>query len=839
MALSGAQPMLDGANENDILKIISNLPSGWKVVGLTDLNQDKGSSIVPNVLPQNLEAKGNEHHKNTKQDAIPLKVSNNYDSHSQMTCGKQQISSAVEDIPVPAHINSSAIPLAKAECREERMVSSSVGNHSNYLRNSSATLGTSHEVIKLENEENTSASHLPLSSKFSKQALSGSTKDVLMPFGDDSKWTVVGIAPLSHLQSPDSSAPNFRTFSPMSPNTTPLLSSGENSTTHQSQTILKIPHCGLQTANLSSPPTPNVTTASLSPGKNNCEPNSGEMMWTVVGITTSLTSTATPYLMAPQSSLVGNATETASLVNATKIVSSQSENNQFVNSSLLLSQHHHHVAIGAQPSFLPKTTGNANQSSALCSAFPGLSSLVSNDTPNQAPSEWRVVGISPLVNTQDSLPNYSHFQSNQVIPISSLAPEKGLTTPSTAATTTLAAQPQIFTPSSSTDIEVTNLYSQVKLPVSTSPSTWQDSNNITSNPNDQPSSTFINGPASKGRSDTNNSLAIINKDLQILGSTLPPAQQEGPRKISFGCTSPSAQQDGQRGLGFVSLQEAQSNQWKVVGVVANNQVSMISPEKGHEDGITVKDAKPVAPITMASSEPSVLLQVPENKEPRRITKVQSCVDRNFPYVSMECRSEKKEHLSALVLAPGEHEACLDKKKQFDWNCRAKDMLKRPNTSKLKKNTVSNLLKMKRCHNSAHDPSEVNSAGEIYEADLIRFSDDIPKKRCRTRSLRSFSSSRQQLHNSMDSHDSAFHLRSCSDTTISDHNSEEETERIQVRKTEKFSPAPLKMNSPERHGNDVSSHSFCQSPARRRKLKVPRKMVADLDYHPFDSSSDSN
>ncbi|KAK3798048.1 hypothetical protein RRG08_034609 [Elysia crispata] len=556
---------------------------------------------------------------------------------------------------------------------------------------------------------------------------------------------------------------------------------------------------------------------------NTFEADSEVMRWTVVGITTSISSTTTPFFMAPQSSSLAT-TVSPSLVNASKISSKNTEETLPVTSPLLLSSIH-----SAQPSLLSKTTDNTNQSNCLLSAFPGISSLVNSDIQSQVPSEWRVVGISPIVSAPNALSNLTQLKPDQLLqlPTNSLASESDLiTTSATVSTTTIytsTVQSQIPTLGSSSGSEVINTYTQVTQPMPMRPSAWQDpAKRLARSPNILPLTVPITSPGSNEKPYVGDPLHVLNHDHHILS-----------------CATSSKLQDGLKDVDFVPLKEAQNSNWKVVGVVANNQVSMLSSDQRCEDNDFDRDSRYLEPFTMtALSNPSIPLPVlpSEGKDPIRVQKLQS--DRNFQYVSMENRREDHENSSTLQMTPKDHESCPYKRKQFDWNRRAKDMLKKP-SSKLKKNTVSNLLKMRRCQSSGPEHPDIHSGQEFHEENHLRFTDDSPRKRCRSRSLRSYSGNRHEFQGSPDGRDSAFHLRSSSDTTVSDHNSEDETERNQLVKMEKLSPPVSPVTSSDKHTEETSSHSFSKSPARRRKLKVPRKMVADLDYHPFDSSSDSN
>ncbi|GFR76503.1 hypothetical protein ElyMa_000484800 [Elysia marginata] len=831
MALSEAQCLADASNENDILKIISNLPSGWKVVGLTELPQDKGIPLMPRYLAQNVEAHGIEHSNCTKvinSDVCHTgPVKDNSVNNSQAAFKKNCIPITNKDnLTALSSANTSTKTVSNSQTRDEGSTGLCLdknkictGKITKNVSNSvdfNVTLPKDHDPgLELKYEENGLASpqiapELSEPLKHKRQAAPYIPQDVMLPIGNDSKWTVVGITPLPQLEGTGNQSVNFKTTSS---NKSSLLSLSDNNKNdsfhHQSQTILKIPHCGYHNPSQPIPHNPNASIATV------FQTDSEEMRWTVVGITTSISSSTTPYLMAPQSSLSTTSTVSSSLVSTNKI--SKTEEIRSANSSLLLPLAHQ-ARVGEQTNLISKTMENLDQNSTLLSPFPQLSSIVSPAIQSQVPNEWRVVGISPIVSTANVLPTLSEFKSDQLlqVPVSSLANDNHLITtssPLSTATRTSTVQSQPSSLASSPVIDVTN--AQVKHPMPTKSPNWHG---------------------------LVNSLTIGADGLQLkMPTTIPGAEGCLPflNNVCQGSKSSTMQQDKVSNVDFVPLKDAQSSNWKVVGVVANNQISMLPSEQNQKDNL-FKHSGHLVPVPVpALNNSSTSLTACKSKDLMSLPEPYNCNDKNFQYLAVGRKYETDE--PAVTTSDQKNlELCLDKRKQeLDWNRRAKDMLKKPNASKLKKNTVSSLLKMKRCHSNVSEHPDVQKSQDFHEEELERFIDDIPRKRCRSRSLRSYSGNRQQYEISQDRYESVFTLKSNSDTTFSDANSEEDIEKNQVIKLEKVSPPMTPVKTSEKCLDDVSSHSLSQSPARRRKLKVPRKMVADVDYHPFDSSSDSN
>ncbi|GFN85784.1 hypothetical protein PoB_001229000 [Plakobranchus ocellatus] len=795
MALS--KPSLcEAANAIDILKIVSNLPSGWKVVGLTELDQNKGlgATLVPNSSAQNLVEKVGEQRKSI-EDSVDNQGANQNVSTAISNIGPPIISvnrqspslrdscslqaSAVPDFSI------TPLPVVKTECREENTDLSPYdkdGKNGHDSDDFSVRAQIDHPLLmKSENEENfvipvpASVPESPAPSVLNKQALNSiiPASDMLLPVGCESKWTVVGVTTLPQTEDAKSVA-QAQSFAITEPSTSSSVLHSDESmikSTQQSPTVLNIPSCPFQSSNFSGLTSPEKTNGHSPAHFSMLNADSHLMNWTVVGITSTLTSTSTPYLMAPQSGFGGTIT-TSSLV----------QENMSMNSIQSIPQRTFDRSTNAQPKLdLIKTkvtdeyksTEAYHQNGAFLSPFQVLSTDPNIDTQNHVPNEWRVVGMSPIGASSSSFSSLSKSEPKSSQNFSPFTFSTNLTTSTTLTTEAPSMvapydQPQISTRNApSFGSEPTDLSTHVQQPKVVMPLSPQvcDSSLIMSS--GLPLSEDTAMTSSEAQSDRKYSLPLHSRDpvLSTLASGSLESVQSAPLDEAHGC------------------------QWKVVGVFTNDKVSMLPQDKHCSDN------------DLAVSPPA------------------------GPWIaSSKCESD------------------FDKKHPLGLNCtlRAKDLLKKTDASKVKKNTVFNLLKIKRYQTSETDHVDASNQDFPDQEYIHSPPDDIPHKRCRVQPARS-SSKRQSLYSppSDEARSGVSSLKNSSDSEVANHCAEDEMDSNQVLKKERISSFDSLLDGMENKKCELSDSSVVQSPVRRRKLKVPRKMVADVDYHPFDSSSDSS
>lgn len=288
-----------------------------------------------------------------------------------------------------------------------------------------------------------------------------------------------------------------------------------------------------------------------------------------------------------------------------------------------------------------------------------------------------------------------------------------------------------------------------------------------------------------------------------------------------------------------SLTQNDNNQWNVVGVVANNHVSLLSPVHGSPQVINT-----AATISKPSSQDTTqhILPVPSAQNIKSKQNISSYDGKKI--IKPGTANKSGTIRQSLASRFDEQDS-----KHYNLKCKGQVNRHQQESPKIKKNTVSNLLRMKRMQQRTSENvcSEVKE--QIYEElqDFSEASCPVPQKKPKTRSLRSYAGNRK-IFTRMQS--KTFNENLKSGTQIPAVCCESEDGEDQEIQTNTTSVSSRKIDGRATHVSEVvedinvnvgssMTNVEAQSSSRRRKLKVPRKMVADLDYHPFDSSSDSN
>ncbi|XP_055889172.1 uncharacterized protein LOC106079394 [Biomphalaria glabrata] len=269
------------------------------------------------------------------------------------------------------------------------------------------------------------------------------------------------------------------------------------------------------------------------------------------------------------------------------------------------------------------------------------------------------------------------------------------------------------------------------------------------------------------------------------------------------------------------------NHWNVVGMLANNQVSLLDSENTLTSNLNTQ--------TLSKSSRTTCKETTLNDGPSQIS---------APLTSPKNNTVRQTLASKLKC--GGTQSKLYKFKNFvklneeSMTSICKDQISAtiPSVSKsmtsphyVKKNTVSSLLRLKRMQKSRHDAS--------HRLDAMNYMDVQAKgdlSRSKVRSLRSYAGNRGLFTKAKECNDETHTFSEAQVSTFSSkHEVEESFLEVQSSASSNQIMSPEKQRS---EGSFVKTQPH--SAARKRKLKVPRRMIAvDTDYHPFDTSSDSN
>uniref|UniRef100_A0A2C9M4G1 Uncharacterized protein n=1 Tax=Biomphalaria glabrata TaxID=6526 RepID=A0A2C9M4G1_BIOGL len=267
--------------------------------------------------------------------------------------------------------------------------------------------------------------------------------------------------------------------------------------------------------------------------------------------------------------------------------------------------------------------------------------------------------------------------------------------------------------------------------------------------------------------------------------------------------------------------------WNVVGMLANNQVSLLDSENTLTSNLNTQ--------TLSKSSRTTCKETTLNDGPSQIS---------TPLTSPKNNTVRQTLASKLKC--GGTQSKLYKFKNFvklneeSMTSICKDQISAtiPSVSKsmtsphyVKKNTVSSLLRLKRMQKSRHDAS--------HRLDAMNYMDVQAKgdlSRSKVRSLRSYAGNLGLFTKAKECNDE---IHTFSEAQVSTFSSKHEVEEsfLEVQS----SASSNQIMSPEKQRSEGSFvKTQPHSAARKRKLKVPRRMIAvDTDYHPFDTSSDSN
>ena len=286
-----------------------------------------------------------------------------------------------------------------------------------------------------------------------------------------------------------------------------------------------------------------------------------------------------------------------------------------------------------------------------------------------------------------------------------------------------------------------------------------------------------------------------------------------------------------------------ANKWSVVGLVANN------------NQLLQDTFKPV-PTTLRSHDSSSYFRNTQMSESENLVSSSSSLNyalknKKIANILLQQRKFATLENSAKGMQIGSYPASCIKKEP---RAKCKDLVRKSQSNKMSKNTVSALLMMQRMERGERDMEDSSGCyGTMDDCEsLVSSSGRQPK----SRSLRSYAGNRklfqrppQKPHSELEK----INLRSGTQVPVFNYDSEEEKDEDCNCAASCDSDVPY-IKEEHIHGeNDKSNEDLGsdqgdrktfggggRSSSNKRKSKVPRKMVRDVDYHPFhDSSSDSN
>lgn len=821
---------------SDISQIISNLPSGWQVVGFTGLEQIGATLAAPLLTantaailsPTNMASSCLDSNKTSFKNAemkpslvsvnlnnlsqpVASRTYDNYSIVNELTCSVK-----LDDIP-STHIIS-----MKAEQEDAETIPDSTSDSLNIIKQKEKShsrkckgniVDTKNENAKTESFSKTDKKINPLLQTTAKPCLSSTTM-----FGDaqikslnptasnpvmpDGAWTIIGVTSIPPLPCTSSAVVSQLSTGAATVTSSSSAGANENQNCDQSSDtiILKIPMCPSNTTSTRKRKKGNPQTSVKQSQKGsvaellynvtqqNSESNkASEMKWTVVGLTqpvlnsnevsTSSQLVSSSMLSLPSITQAGTAPLTSHMINKPLNLISQISSNQYLVQSPL-----------SQP-----TTGFDIPVNPGSSELPQFSSspvtITSNDGINVSScptqSHWKVVGLTSLdVPASPVSPFSALHQISQcaTVPLLNLIPTASSLALSCVATTT--------TNSCST---VNSTHASLTAPFS---------------------------PA-----------AVIN----IAGGLASPSDMSTPISNFTKTIQEISQQQNQTFCSSLALKNPMDmlkindpNQWNVVGLVANNHVSML--DKGLINSLTPEIlnqsmSPTAAPQDLTPTSKNSCAQNPPEINTTDDIKKMSPLASKATRRSLALKSKNPEHYS----------------KVYQLKCR--DLIKRQNVpTYMKKNTVSSLLRIKRMQtDSIEDDNMVDI--DIEEKFTLQ-NDEVATPRSKTRSLRSYAGNRNIFTKSRLC-ESNNKVSLGSGAPVSTHGCKSAEEMVEVKTQDQAldtaGPAAARSeNNRVKSGECISVVVEPHSAARKRKLKIPRRMVAaDIDYHPFDSSSDSN
>ncbi|BFZ10014.1 hypothetical protein BsWGS_13053 [Bradybaena similaris] len=866
----------------DLAQIISSIPPGWQVVGVTGSNQmalgDSVSSFncsssIASALAVKPTTSAAEVSCEIKCGAglltskfpshdQPGLVSVNLNTSSQPVASETVIdkwpakeltcSVKMDDIPCTHTISIKTESLDSTETNTANVINGSHFGHQifNHVkpaktaasRRTSASVNTDASKQSQESGIKTAVGVCSLpENKTLLQELSKIQQSFSSPCSQsvptDSQWTIIGITSLSSLL-PTNTVTTSQ--APM-PVVGLITNKGDSSDSAQRKpaaldaTILKIPLCSSTVSVANKDRTTDVSKrrSTLGPRGSSSVPlgnNDGnkfstvphmpsltkpeDIKWTVVGIVGSpmpSSSALNPCISSPSEYLT-----TASQVTSARledVLSSQLVNvlsplSTLDTSTILLSTSTspNQLSPGGEGTKTKKPQESENKSAKT-------ETPTSNEDHSNAPNQWKVVGVTQLgIPLTAASPVLPLAQRNPISPVMSM-PFLIPTAPGSPFSSYATETTNIFTHSTGTS------QSPSLLPPSlTSPS-------LLSSTALQFPVLNIGGTSCSSTLTVPSTTSLLNTSPSISMPTLQDLAQQQNFSQLIQTQLPACQS-------MLTLNE--TNQWNVVGVVANNQVSLLNPNQSNPPVVSS-----MTPVPTSSSENS----------PSHSTQAVSTQNAIAQQLS-SCGDEKKEIKATAVKnvtirqsLVSRHEESNEKRSHL----KCKDMVKKhqQESTKIKKNTVSNLLRIKRMQQKTSENGSSEDGDQTIEDYQDISSYEVPRKKIKTRSLRSYAGNRKIFTRAQNkTSDEKTGLRSGTQISVLSCKSENDddddgTAHILVNsKEEKVVDAqiPLKeMCDDKITPAVVDAHSS----SRRRKLKVPRKLVADLDYHPFDSSSDSN
>lgn len=872
----------------DLAQIISSIPPGWQVVGVTSSSQmalgDSVSSFTCSsslasalaVKPTTSAAEvsceiksgaGLLTSKFSSHDQPGL-VSVNLNTSSQPVASETVIdkwpakeltcSVKMDDIPCTHTISIKTESLDSTETNTANVINGSHFGHQIFNHVKPAKTPASHRTSASVNTVASKQSQesgiktakgvcsLP-ENKTLLQELSKIQQSIISPCSQsvptDSQWTIIGITSLSSL------LPTNTVTTSQAPMSVVELTTNKGDSSDSAQrksnaldaTILKIPLCSSTVSVTNKDRTTDVSKrrSTLRPRGNSSVPlgnNDGnkfstvphvpsltkpeDIKWTVVGIVGSpmpSSSALNPCISSPSEYLT-----TASQVTSARledVLSSQLMNvlsplSTLDTSTILFSTSTspNQLSPGGESTKTAKSQESENKSGKT--ETPTSNDDLKLDHSN-SPNQWKVVGVTQLgIPFTAANPVLPLSQRNPISPVMSmpfLIPTASGSPFSSYATETT----NIFTHSTGTSQAPSLLP-----PSLTSPS-------LLSSTALQFPVLNIGGTSCSSALTVPSTTSLLNTSSSVSMPTLQELTQQQNFSQLIQTQLPACQS-------MLTLNE--TNQWNVVGVVANNQVSLLNPNQGSPPVVSS-----MTPVSTSSAENS-----PSNST--QAISTQTAIAQQLS----SCGDEKKEIKTTAVQNVTIRQSLVSRLEESNdkrSHLKCKDMVKKhqQESTKIKKNTVSNLLRIKRMQQKTSENGSSEDGDQTIDdyQDISNTSYEVPRKKIKTRSLRSYAGNRKIFTRAQNKTcDEKTGLRSGTQISVlsckSENDDDEDgTAHILVNsKEEKVvdTQIPLKeMCDDKITPAVVDAHSS----SRRRKLKVPRKLVADLDYHPFDSSSDSN
>ncbi|KAH9518461.1 hypothetical protein Btru_016861 [Bulinus truncatus] len=832
-----SDPTNSTIKNTDISQIISSLPPGWQVIGLTGLDQlaaslpastfsDSATLSQPN--PLGVSTVGT---NITSSTVKPSLVCVNLNNVSQPVASESFDSSAVneltcsvklDDLPCTHVISIKTEQMEDEEAKpdstsddqsvkrtKEKMLSTRKvrGNLSKYQTEKSRSGGQSGKMAKKSTPEIVSSLH----SKSPSEGLE--TKAAVV----NDQWTIVGVTSIPPTTGRDiSTVSNSLISAPTVTSSSSDSSSSQSLGTDQSSDtiILKIPICPSSTkstnrgrrrnskapvAKINLSPTSTSSSPSLSMNESLNENltsdfphvnKSEDMKWTVVGLTHSPLSQVEPSSSAQQILPSGEpaflscppGSSPISQISAATLPVNNSENTQRNNLLNIMSALPpvHQLLIQSALSHQNQNS-SPEQQVGQSKTSEETTETPQNDLASLYPSnnEWKVVGVTPIGIPQTAINPFT--QLNPFPGLSSVLPMPLLIPTATSLPLPLVAG--VSSPS------------LVKCAPTETVSTASSS--VTS------SMASVVGLAGS----LTNTPVFVSSQLQSCFNQVAASDIEALQALRYQQGLEHLIQNNleilQHPLNLLKANE--SNPWNLVGMLANSQVSLFDQHRlsSLTSSINAQD--------LSAQQMNILSKVKESK----------LSDTCLPGATV------RETL-ASKLKCSEAEA-----KPYSFKCKNSGKLNE--SEHIKKNTVSSLLRMKRLQKSRPENSH-----RLDSINYMDIQDKADLSRSKVRSLRSYAGNRSLFTKTKELGEK-IHLRSGTHVPVVGSNPQNEdelfldTEQV-ISEQEKLNLSEVEdQKQVEKSAVKIETHSA----ARKRKLKVPRRMVAaDTEYHPFDSSSDT-